>query len=129
MEKPLVSVVLCTWNGDRFLKEQVDSILSQTYENFELVISDDASTDGTKEILKAYEAHPKTKIFYQENNIGLIKNFAFATEKSKGNFIAYSDQDDVWLKNKLEKLVSSIGDSALVYSDSLLTDENGKSLD
>ena len=129
MEKPLVSVVMGTWNGDRFLKEQVDSILAQDYENFELIISDDASTDGTKEILKTYEAHPKTKIFYQENNIGLIKNFAFATEKSKGSFIAYSDQDDVWLKHKLEKLVTSIGDSALVYSDSLLTDENGKSLE
>ena len=129
MEKPLVSVVMCTWNGDRYLKEQVDSILAQDYENFELVISDDASTDETKEILKYYEAHPKTKIFYQENNIGLIKNFAFATEKSKGSFIAYSDQDDIWLKHKLAKLVTSIGNSALVYSDSLLTDENGKSLD
>lgn len=128
MGLPLVSVVMCTYNGDRFLKEQVDSILEQDYPNFELIISDDASSDNTRNVLKLYEDHPHTKIFYQAENIGLIKNFAMATAHANGSFIAYSDQDDVWLKNKLSRLVTSIGGSALVYSDSLLTDEKGNSL-
>jgi glycosyltransferase involved in cell wall biosynthesis len=128
-EQPVVSVVMCTFNGERFLEAQIESILKQTYSNFELIISDDASTDGTKQILKQYENHEQTKIFYQQKNIGLIKNFDFATSKSKGVYIAYSDQDDVWLKYKLEKLVAKIGNSVLVYSDSVLTDEHGKSMD
>jgi glycosyltransferase involved in cell wall biosynthesis len=119
---------MCTYNGERFLAAQIESILAQTYSNFELVISDDGSTDVTKAILKQYEHHPKTKIFYQEKNIGIIKNFAFATAQSQGSLIAYSDQDDVWMNQKLERLVNNIGGSALVYSDSLLTDENGNSL-
>ena len=128
MDLPLVSVVMCTYNGAAFLTEQIESILGQTYPNFELIISDDASTDGTTEILNKYAGHPFVKLFYQDKNKGLVMNFAFATEQSSGTYIAYSDQDDVWKENKLERLVASIGDHALVYSDSILTDEKGNSL-
>ena len=65
MDLPLISVVMCTYNGDRFLKEQIDSILSQSWQNLELVISDDASTDGTVLILKQYESNERVRIFYQ----------------------------------------------------------------
>jgi glycosyltransferase involved in cell wall biosynthesis len=128
MERPLVSVVLCTYNGEKYLAAQVDSILRQTYRPLELVISDDASVDGTSDLLKTYEGNPHVRIFYQEKNTGLTRNFEFAAGKAKGQLIAFSDQDDVWVDDKIEKLVNAIGDKPLVYSNSLLTDAEGNSI-
>jgi glycosyltransferase involved in cell wall biosynthesis len=122
---PLVSIVLSTYKGEKYLAEQIDSILNQTYQPFELVISDDASTDGTRELLKKYEGNPFVRIFYQPENIGLTRSFEFACDQSKGSLIAFSDQDDIWKPEKIEKLVSAIGNHPLVYSDSFLVDENG----
>lgn len=128
MEQSLVSIVLCTYNGVKYLREQVDSILHQTYQPFELIISDDASTDGTAALLKQYEGNPAIRIFYQEANMGLTRNFEFAARQARGKFIAFSDQDDVWVADKIAKLVNAIGDKPLVYSDSLLTDAAGNSI-
>ena len=128
MDKQLVSVVLCTYNGASWLAEQIDSILRQTYRPIELIISDDASTDGTIEILKHYDSNPDVRIFYNEKNRGLTRNFEFAAMKARGVFIAFADQDDIWIENKIEKLANSIGNKPLVYSDSLLIDERGNSL-
>lgn len=124
----LVSIVLCTYNGELYLKEQIDSILAQDYSNFELLISDDASTDNTRDILKAYESDKRVQVFYQEKNLGLTRNFSFAVHKAKGDLIAFSDQDDIWLPHKIATLVKAIGDSPLVYSDSLLVNEKGESM-
>lgn len=128
MEKKLVSVVMCTYNGERYLEQQIDSILSQNYQLLELIISDDCSTDNTINILEKYKANPVCRIFYQEKNMGLIKNFAFAASQAKGDLVSFSDQDDIWLENKIEKLAGAIGENPLVYSDSLLVDEDGNSL-
>jgi len=127
MSQPLVSVVLSTYNGEKYLAEQIDSILKQTDRPLELVISDDASTDRTKEVLKGYADNPLVTIFYQPKNLGLTRSFESACDHSKGELIAFSDQDDMWLPDKIEKLVAAIGDHPLVYSDSLLVDENGNS--
>ena len=129
MEKPLVSVVLGVYNGEKYIAEQIDSILRQTYMPLELIISDDASVDKTRQILKQYENNSFVNVYYQEKNIGITKNFSFVAEKAKGDLIAFSDHDDIWLENKIEKLVNAIDDSPLVYSDSVLMDENGNSLD
>jgi glycosyltransferase involved in cell wall biosynthesis len=128
MERPLVSVVLCTYNGAAFLPAQIESILSQSYAPLELIISDDASTDATPSILRQYEKHPAIRVFYQEKNIGLTANFSFAARQARGELIAFSDQDDIWMKNKIGILVEAIGTSPLVYSDSLLVDDSGESL-
>jgi glycosyltransferase involved in cell wall biosynthesis len=128
MERPLVSVVLCSYNGAKYIAEQVESILRQTYYPLELIISDDASSDGTRKVLEQYEGNPVVRIFHQEKNIGLTKNFAFAAGQAKGKWIAFSDQDDIWMENKIEKLVKTIGNDPLVYSDSLLVDEKGASI-
>lgn len=129
MQQPLISVILCTYNGERFIEEQVDSILGQSYPNIELIISDDASSDATPGILKKYEADPRCRIFFQQQNLGLSENFAFAAKQSKGAFLAFADQDDIWLKDKIDSLHNAIGNSLLVYSDSLLVNEEGQSLD
>ncbi len=129
MDKPLVSVVMCTYNGHAYLKDQIESILTQTYTHFELIISDDASIDGTRQILKQFENTDRVRIFYQESNLGIAANYSFVCSKAKGKFIAFSDQDDIWLPEKIEKLVASIGNSPLVYSNSQLMDQNGKLLE
>jgi len=103
MEKP-IDILLATYNGEKFLKEQIDSILNQTYKNINLIISDDESTDGTKEILKQYEKKDsRIKIFYQEKNLGYVKNFEFLLKQVKSDVFMLSDQDDVWLPEKVEK--------------------------
>ena len=128
MEMPLVSVVMGTYNGEKYLAEQLDSILNQTYTPLELVISDDASVDGTRRVLQKYENNPLVRIFYQEKNLGLTKNFSFAALQAKGELIAFSDQDDIWMSNKIEKLVEKKGDYHLVYSNSVLVNDTGGSM-
>ena len=126
---PLISIVLCTYNGELYLEEQLNSILNQTYPNIEVIVSDDASTDATKRILKEYEQRNKFKIYYQPTNLGYIHNFAFALSKANGAFIALSDQDDIWQPNKIETLHGCFEEAdLLVYSNSLLIDESGNSM-
>ena len=78
-------MVLCTYNGVNYLRQQLDSILAQSYRPLELIISDDASTDGTVALLKSYEAHPEVTIFFQEKNLGISANYSFASAKCNRN--------------------------------------------
>jgi glycosyltransferase involved in cell wall biosynthesis len=128
MSTALVSIVLCTYNGEKYLDEQLSSILNQSYVNFEIIISDDASSDSTLMLLEKYKSDTRIKIFQNTFNLGYIKNFEIALSHVTGNFIAFSDQDDIWLSNKLECLVNNIGDKLLVYSNSEYIDENGQFL-
>lgn len=120
--------MLCTFNGERFLQAQINSLLQQTYPNFEIIVSDDHSTDGTKAILDTYKNDTRFHIFFQPMNVGAISNFELATRKTSGEFVTFCDQDDIWLPEKIEKLFHAIGDKWLVYSDSILVDEKGQSL-
>ena len=129
MELPLVSIVMCTYNGEAFLQEQIDSLLQQTYSNLEIIISDDASSDNTRCVLNKYADHPLIKIFYQDKNLGLIANFEFAIAKTSGAYIAFCDQDDIWLPEKIMALYEHFPeDSLLIYCNSLLIDDNKNSL-
>ena len=121
-----VDVLLATHNGEKYIKEQIDSILNQTYPNIQLFISDDASTDKTREILKQYEQNDKVKIFYQEKNLGYIRNFEFLLEKVESDLYMLSDQDDVWKKEKIEKSVEKLENENLdlVFGDLEVVDEN-----
>lgn len=103
----LISIALCTYNGKKHLNDQLNSILAQTYTNIELVICDDASTDGTRELLIAWQNdYPKLiKLHFNEKNLGYNQNFAKAISFCKGDYIAISDQDDIWLPDKLDKQI------------------------
>ena len=120
--------MLCTYNGERFLKAQINSLLQQTWSNIEIIISDDHSSDGTRKILHSFESDPKFRITYQPETLGAIHNFEYSTKQASGEFIAFCDQDDIWLPEKIEKLYHAIDDYWLVYSDSILVDEEGQSL-
>lgn len=128
MIKPLISIVLCTYNGERFVQAQIESLLQQSWPNIEIIISDDHSTDGTRLILKQYADDQRFRISYQPENIGAILNFEFAAKQARGSCIAFCDQDDIWLTEKVEKLFNAMGDEWLVYSDSILIDDEGQSL-
>ncbi len=99
-----IDVLLATYNGEKYVREQIDSILNQTYSNINLFISDDCSKDSTVEILKDYEKRDsRVKVFVQQNNLGYVKNFEFLIRQVKSDYYMLSDQDDVWLPEKIEK--------------------------
>ncbi len=127
---PLISVALSTYNGARFLKEQLDSIVRQTYSNLEIVIVDDASSDDTFAILEAYQAQDvRIRLLRNRYNIGFLRSFERALSACTGDFIALADQDDIWLEHKLESLYQDIGDNLLIYSGVSLIDAQGAKLE
>jgi glycosyltransferase involved in cell wall biosynthesis len=128
MEDKLVSIAMATYNGEKFLREQLDSIYNQTYKNIEVVVCDDCSTDKTVEILEEYRQKYGLIYYINEKNLYCIKNFEKAISLCKGDFIALSDQDDVWLTEKIEILLEEIPDYSLIYSDVKYIDENGNIL-
>ena len=116
-----ISVVMCTYNGAKYLQEQLDSILNQSYPIQEIIIVDDASTDCTRDIIIANsEKQTLIKYHFNEHNIGFSKNFELALSLANNEYIAISDQDDYWVNTKLEKMMDAWNDhSLLVYCDSI----------
>ena len=103
-----LSVALCTYNGEKFLTEQLDSILNQTQKITEIIVCDDGSTDQTISILENYNVRfPNLfKIHKNEHNLRSVKNFEKAISLCTGEIIFLSDQDDIWVGNKVEDYVS-----------------------
>lgn len=126
---PLVSIAVATYNGIKFLTQQLDTLVNQTYKHLEIVVSDDGSTDGTIEILESYERqYPNFSFYRNAAPHGTKRNFENALKHCKGTYIAFSDQDDIWMLDKIEKLVKAIGKYALVYHASMFTDSEGNPL-
>ena len=95
---PLISVALTTFNGERFLRPQLDSLLAQDYRHFELVVVDDGSQDSSYSILQEYAARDsRLRCFRNERNLGFLQNFTKAFSLCEGELIAPCDQDDLWL--------------------------------
>lgn len=116
--QPLVSVVMCTYNGEKFLHQQIGSVLSQTYTNIELLIADDASSDNTVSILEEYRRKDnRVKYLVNDKNLGYNKNFEKAMLLASGEYIAPCDQDDIWAASKIEIMMKQWpGNSLFVYS-------------
>jgi glycosyltransferase involved in cell wall biosynthesis len=126
---PLISVVLATYNGELFIGKQLDSILAQTYSNIEVIIVDDGSSDNTLAILQSYATqYASIHLYFNEENLGYVKNFEKGMLLAKGDFIAPSDQDDIWLPEKLTTLYTQIESHEIIYSNSELIDAQGKLL-
>ena len=124
-----VSIALATYNGEMFLREQLDSILNQSVRNFELVICDDCSKDSTWDILNEYAiADSRIRILRNDKNLGFLGNFEKAIQHTQEKFVALADQDDIWLPNHLEILLYTIGDKILACGNAELIDKEGKSL-
>jgi len=103
---------MATYNGEKYLKEQIESILHQVRipgHDFEIVICDDNSNDSTREILQDFEQkYPIIRCYYNDTNIGFLSNFNKAISLCKGEYIALSDQDDIWLPNHIKILYEGI---------------------
>ncbi|TDE12003.1 glycosyltransferase family 2 protein [Dyadobacter psychrotolerans] len=124
---PLVSIVMATYNGGRFLREQLDSLVAQTYPNLEIVIVDDASTDQTPAILDEYVAvYSNIQVYKAEQNLGYIRNFEKGLLLCQGEYIALCDQDDIWLAEKISILMRQRGHHSLIYCNSELIDAAGE---
>ena len=126
----LVDILVATYNTEeKYLRKQIDSILKQTHTNIKIYISDDKSTDpNVEKILREYEKKDeRIKIFIQPINLGYNKNFEFLLKKSKAKYIMFSDHDDVWHKDKVEKCLKKMQeeDVDMVYCNCRQIDENG----
>lgn len=125
-----ISVVMTTYNGEKYLKTQIESILNQVLLPDEIIICDDKSTDNTFKILKDYQNIEKPKFIISQNilNIGYIRNFEQALKKCTGEVVFLCDQDDFWHSDKIEKMITFDSEYSLVHTDAVLIDADGKKI-
>ena len=131
-----VDILLATYNGDKYLRQQIDSILNQTYENWKLIVRDDGSTDNTTSIIEGYRDIVPDKIVVLNDDLGKLgvtNNFAKLLEHSQSDYTMLADQDDIWLPRKIELTYNKMrglvekhsGDvPLLVYTDYKIVDAN-----
>jgi glycosyltransferase involved in cell wall biosynthesis len=135
---------MATYNGEKYIEEQVRSILPQLGKNDELIVSDDCSTDNTVKILESF-SDKRIKIFYHDRRSAKVplllssksadnfyfaaRNFENALKKASGDYIFFSDQDDVWLPSKVEKVLPYLKEDNLVVSDAWIVNSNLKKID
>ena len=137
-EQPSISITMTTYNGEKFLQQQIDSILEQSYQDFELIICDDMSTDNTLNIIDTYmKKHLNIELHKNIHRLGSVKNFEKAITLCKGKYIALSDQDDIWEKNKLEILIHEMkqleqtdeNTPIMIHSDLSMINEDNKTIE
>ena len=126
----VVDILVTTYNtNEKYLKKQIESILRQTYKNMKIYISDDNSNKNEiKELLEEYEKNDnRIRLFLQPQNLGYNKNFEFLLKQSKANYIMFSDHDDIWNKDKVEKSLRKLKekDVDMVYCNCRQVDEDG----
>ena len=131
----MVTIVMSAYNGEKYIREQIDSILASTYQDFDIFITDDVSKDSTLSILKEYEAkHPdKIRVCQNEKNLGYILNFLTGICRTTSEYIMLCDQDDVWKPDKIEKTLVRLKKMEArygknipnaVFSDAVVVDQN-----
>ncbi|HSI71136.1 MAG TPA: glycosyltransferase family 2 protein [Gillisia sp.] len=128
---PLVSVIMPAYNSADFIGEAIESVLAQTWNNWELLVIDDASTDGTVKIVKEYSSkHPNIIILKNSTNLGTGSSRNKGIKAATGRFIAFLDADDLWMPGKLEKQLRFMQskDLAMTFSSYYLMDEEGNPL-
>ncbi|MDF5725065.1 MAG: glycosyltransferase family A protein [Rhizonema sp. PD37] len=126
---PLVSVIIPAYNAETFIARTLNSVLSQTYENIEILVVDDGSKDKTAEIIEQFAQKDNRIIFFNQANAGVAAARNLAIQNSRGEYIAPLDADDIWDQTKIEKQVKLILQSeptvGLIYAWSILIDEEG----
>ena len=130
----MISVCMATYNGERFIRQQIDSILPQLSSDDEIIVSDDGSSDRTLEILESYK-DSRIKIFHHKRNENLMKetagrnfylassNFENAINHSSGDYLFFSDQDDEWMPDRVKKMVALLNHSDCVHCSNVVIDE------
>lgn len=123
----MISVCMATYNGERFIAEQLDTILAQISEHDELIVSDDGSSDKTQDIINSYKQKYNNIVLLQGPKKGVIKNFENAIKHARGNYIFLCDQDDIWVKNKVNIVLDCFKktNAYVVLHDARIVDGNG----
>lgn len=125
----MISIALATYNGEKYLKQQLDSIFSQTYPDFELIIGDDCSKDNTINIINEYISKgKKIKLIQNTSNLGFKKNFESIISHCNGDYIAFCDQDDIWTNDHLEVLINNIENNLLICANAALIAQDSTNL-
>lgn len=130
MKTPLVTIYITNYNYGKYIKQAIDSVLSQTLDDFELIIIDDGSTDNSKEIIESYSGRSNVQIVYQQNK-GLNVTNNVALKLATGKYIVRLDADDFFEKNALQVMTNVLegdDDLGLVFPDYYLVDEDGNVL-
>ena len=117
----MISVCIATYNGGQFIKEQLDSILVQLSEHDEIIVSDDHSDDDTLTLISNYKDN-RIKIFINQNEKGYTKNFENAISRATGDIIFICDQDDVWMNNKVQRMVEALETCQLAICNAKIVD-------
>jgi glycosyltransferase involved in cell wall biosynthesis len=129
-----IEILMATWNGERFIEEQLSSLFSQTFGDFRLIVRDDGSSDSTLAIVEQYRTLYSDRVVIRKNSSrqGPFRTFSLLLEESSSPYVAFCDQDDFWRPNKLELSISAMkaiegeqgsGTPVLVFSDMTLVDE------
>ena len=129
-EDPLISVIMNCHNGDKYLKQSIESVLNQTYKNIELIFFDNQSSDNSRKIVKSYQ-DSRIKYYKSDKVLKLYEARNLAIKHASGNFIAFLDTDDFWLPTKLKKqilLFSNNKDLKMVYSNCFILKEKKQSI-
>lgn len=133
-ELPTISIAMATYNGERFIEEQLESLLAQECPPVELQVGDDGSNDATEEIVKHFAKRAPFPVNFHHNSqrLGYGENFLRTATRCRGEWIAFSDQDDVWLPQKLSRCAQIIAegpaDLNAIAHDALVVDESGRVL-
>lgn len=139
METSQIHIVLATYNGEKYIREQIDSVLANSFSDFTIEVCDDGSTDKTKEIVNEYvKSHSNISLHENERNLGYVMNFLEGVKRSASPYIMLCDQDDIWHADKIEKTYNKMkeleakhekGEPLLVFSDAMNFDsENGQDI-
>ena len=125
----LVSIIMPSWNTERFIAETIQSVIDQTYQNWELLIVDDCSTDNTDEVVASFK-DDRIKYFHNEKNSGAALTRNRAMREAKGEWIAFLDSDDLWMPEKLEKQIAFMKENGytLSFTEYEKIDEDSKPL-
>ncbi len=128
---PLISTFMKSYNHERYISEAIESVLSQDFEDLELIIVDDASTDESRQIIERFaEQDPRIRVIFHEHNFGITRVVNDGIDAARGKFIAQIDSDDVWVPDKLRKQLAVVerDENVIVWSEGRLIDQNGRPL-
>lgn len=118
--QPLISVIMTSYNYEKYIGEALDSVMAQTYSNFEVIVVDDGSSDASVDIIESYvKKNPNVKLLRHEGgkNLGLPKTIRVGVEKAQGDYVAFCESDDRWAENHLEqkvKMINAYEDVAII---------------
>ncbi len=132
MQQPLISVVLPVYNRKKYLGQAIDSVLQQTYQNWELIIADDNSDKETQDFLENYTSIPQINIYYSSTNLGLFPNLNKAIKRCKGKYIIILCSDDIFFPNCFEinlNLINKYDEAQLILASINAIDAEGKTID